>query len=124
MIELPCCVFQRRQNIVSGNTCGKQVEYVFHPHAQPANAWPAAALKGIDRDSMELAHRIFWLNALAPSDFRLRARKAIKVGIACLSWLRSYDRGNIGYALATYNASVDRVDRYKGILPCPEAATT
>ena len=49
---------------------------------------------------------------------------ACKVGIACLRWLGSYDRGNISYALATYNASVDRVDRYKGILPCPEAATT
>ena len=46
------------ENLSSGKPCRKEIEYVTDPNAHPTNAWPAAALLGIDGDSFgKLIHR-------------------------------------------------------------------
>ena len=44
----------------------------------------------------------------------------LRGGMRYLSWLLSYYRGNVTYALAAYNAGEKRVDRFQGVPPYPE----
>ena len=44
----------------------------------------------------------------------------LRGGMAYLSWLLSYYRGDVILALAAYNAGERAVDRYKGVPPYPE----
>lgn len=44
----------------------------------------------------------------------------LRGGMRYLSWLLSYYRGNVTYALAAYNAGERRVDRFQGVPPYPE----
>jgi len=40
------------ENLSSGETRREEIEYVTDPNAHPTNAWPAATLLGINRNSL------------------------------------------------------------------------
>jgi soluble lytic murein transglycosylase-like protein len=48
------------------------------------------------------------------------ASQNIKGGVAYLRWLLAYYRGDVGLALAAYNAGEGAVNKYNGIPPFPE----
>src|SRR4029079_16425017 len=48
------------------------------------------------------------------------ATQNLRGGMRSLRWLLSYDRGNVTYALAAYNAGEKRVDRFQGVPPFAE----
>src|SRR5688572_12967285 len=53
-------IFQVRvilENFLAACPCREQIENVLHPHAEAAEARPAAALFGVNRNAIQLAHR-------------------------------------------------------------------
>lgn len=40
------------ENLSSGEPCREEIENITDANAHPTNAWPAATLLGIDRDSI------------------------------------------------------------------------
>lgn len=80
----------------------------FDPNARsPRNAY------GLMQLIPETAARFQVTDILDPA-------QNLRGGMAYLSWLLSYYRGDVILALAAYNAGEGAVDRYKGVPPYPE----
>lgn len=80
----------------------------FDPNARsPKNAF------GLMQLIPETAARFEVADVLDPT-------QNLRGGMAYLSWLLSYYRGDVILALAAYNAGEGAVDRYKGVPPYPE----